>query len=112
MYSIEWHTTPMSRDRTAEYRIREGQSGVFGKARTRLSHRGLFQPSILKDRRERSAATVRERIRPALAIVRDESPNGHGLHRPCRDADRDGVDADPSAEQDQSVALGKSASFI
>jgi hypothetical protein len=33
-------------DRTAEYRIREGQSGVFGKARTRLSHRGLFQPSI------------------------------------------------------------------
>jgi hypothetical protein len=31
---------------TAEYRIHEGQSGVFGKARTRLSQRRLFQPSI------------------------------------------------------------------
>ena len=27
MELIEWHPTPMSRDRTAEYRIHEGQSG-------------------------------------------------------------------------------------
>ena len=28
-----------------------------------------FYPGILKDRRERSASAVRERIRPALAIM-------------------------------------------
>jgi hypothetical protein len=33
-----------------------------------------FYPGILKDRRERSASAVRERIRPALAIMSDESP--------------------------------------
>jgi hypothetical protein len=48
----------------------------------------IIQPSILKDCSERRAATVRERIRPALAIVRDEFPNRHGLHRMVGDADR------------------------
>jgi hypothetical protein len=32
----------------------------------------IFSPAILKDRRECGASAVRERIRPALAIVRDE----------------------------------------
>src|SRR5262249_7534961 len=36
---------------------------------------------ILKDGRERSAAAVRERICPALTIVHNESPDGHGVHR-------------------------------
>jgi len=37
MQLIEWHTTPMSRDRTAEYRIHEGQA-IFGKVwRARLA---------------------------------------------------------------------------
>jgi hypothetical protein len=43
---------------------------------------------MLKDSRERSAAAVRERIRSALTIVRDEPPDGHGLHRMRGDADR------------------------
>jgi hypothetical protein len=46
-----------------------------------------FHPGILKDRRERSASAVRERIRPALAIVRDETSDCHGLHRMCGDPD-------------------------
>jgi len=42
------------------------------------SHRhGIYAASrsTLKDGRERGAAAVRERIRPALAIVRDEAPD-------------------------------------
>jgi hypothetical protein len=38
---------------------------------------------ILKDGRERGAAAVREGIRAALTIVRDEPSDRHGLHRPC-----------------------------
>ena len=38
-------------------------------------------------------------IRPALAIVRDESPDRHGLHCPRRDSDRGMVDASRGAEQ-------------
>src|SRR5262245_22394014 len=41
---------------------------------------------ILKDGRTRSAAAVRKRIHPALAIVCDEPPDGHGLHRIVGDA--------------------------
>jgi hypothetical protein len=37
---------------------------------------GLFQPSILKDRPERSPSAVRDRVHPALAIMLDESPEG------------------------------------
>jgi hypothetical protein len=48
----------------------------------------LFQPGTLKDRRERCTTAVRERKHPGLAIVRDESPDGHGLHRMGEDADR------------------------
>jgi len=49
---------------------------------------------------------VPERIRPALAIVRDESPDGHGLHRMVDDADRAVVNADRDAEQNtRSFAL-------
>jgi hypothetical protein len=35
------------------------------------ARRGLFQPGIFKDRGKRRASAVRERIRPGLAIVRD-----------------------------------------
>jgi hypothetical protein len=43
---------------------------------------------IIKYGGKRGAATVRKRIHPALAIVRDESPDGHGLHRMVGDANR------------------------
>ena len=43
---------------------------------------GLCQPRIPEDRKERSASAVRKRIGPALAIVDDESLDGHGLHSP------------------------------
>src|SRR5262245_54678315 len=53
--------------------------------------------------RARCPKTVRERVRPALAIVRDESPDRHGLHCPRRDSDRGMVDTSRGAEQDHSV---------
>ena len=40
---------------------------------------GLCQPRIPEDRKERSASAVGKRIGPALAIVDDESLDGHGL---------------------------------
>src|SRR5262245_61989346 len=68
-----------------------------------MSRVGLFQPRILKDRRERRTTAVRERIRPALAIVRDESPDGRGLHRMVDDADRAVANAGRNAEQNHAV---------
>jgi hypothetical protein len=53
-----------------------------------MSRRGLFQSGILKDRHECSASAVRERIRPTLAIMRDEPPDGHRLHRMRKNTDR------------------------
>ena len=55
------------------------------------------------DKRKRGAAAVRERIRPTLAIVRDEPPDGHGLHRMVDDADRAVVNAGRDAEQNHTV---------
>ena len=52
---------------------------------------------------ERSAAAVRERIRTALAIVCDESPDGHRLHRMVDDANRAVVNAGRDAEQNHTV---------
>ena len=46
---------------------------------------------------------VRERIRPALAIVPDESPDGHGLLRIVDDADRAAVNAGRDTEQNHAV---------
>jgi hypothetical protein len=43
---------------------------------------------IIKYGRKRGAAAVRKRIHPALTIVRDKSPDGHGLHRIVGDANR------------------------
>src|SRR5262249_2863813 len=63
----------------------------------------LCQPGVLEDRRERCTTAVRERIHAGLAIVRDESPDGHGLHRMGEDADRSMLDAGRGAEQDHSV---------
>jgi hypothetical protein len=55
-------------------RFRRAVCGSFGIATWKSSRgdkpeRGLFQARILKDRAERSASAVRERVRPALAIV-------------------------------------------
>src|SRR6516225_6534179 len=58
---------------------------------------------IRKDGRERSAAAVRKRIRPVLAIVREQSPDGPGLHRMVDDADRAVVNAGRDAEQNHAV---------
>jgi hypothetical protein len=58
---------------------------------------------MLKDSRERSAAAVRERIRSALTIVRDEPPDGHGLHRMRGDADRAVVNGSSDAEQNYAI---------
>jgi hypothetical protein len=55
------------------------------------------------DGRERSAAAVRERIGPALTIVRDEAPDGHGLHRMIGDVDRAVVNPGRDAEQNHAV---------
>src|SRR5260370_6248536 len=69
----------------------------------RLRRSDLFQPRILKDRSERRASAVRERIRSALTIVCDESPNGHGLHCMVGDADRAVDNAGRDAEQNHVV---------
>ena len=52
------------------------------------------KPRILKNHSERRASTIRERIRPALPIVHDESTDGDGLHRLSKDADRGVIDTD------------------
>jgi hypothetical protein len=60
-----------------------------------------------EDGSKRSAAAVRERISPALTIVHDESPNGHGLHRMYGYADCAVVNARRDAEQNYAVLCGK-----
>ena len=62
---------------------------------------------MLKDGRERSAAAVRERICPGLTIMRDEPPNGHGLHRMCGDADRGVVRGSRDAEQNYAIVCAE-----
>src|SRR5215831_10871510 len=61
--------------------------------------RGLFQPSIHKDSCERSTSAVYESINAGLAVVRDGSPDGHGLHRAREDADRDVIRLHPWVTQ-------------
>jgi LmbE family N-acetylglucosaminyl deacetylase len=60
-----------------------------------------------EDGNKRSAAAVRERISPALTIVRDESPYGHGLHRMCGYADWAVVNARRDTEQNYAVLCGE-----
>ena len=79
-------------------RFHRAVCGSFGIATWKSSRgdkpeRGLLKARILKDRAERSASAVRERVRPALAIVRDESVDDHGLHRMGENADRGAVAA-------------------
>ena len=38
---------------------------------------GLFQSGVIKNRRERCATAVGERVATVLAIVHDESTDGH-----------------------------------
>jgi hypothetical protein len=90
-------------------RIAEAFRGIPRKAQERgyplreRSGQALIQPSIFKHRCKRSEAAVGERIGPALTIVRDESPYGHGLHRMYGDADRALVNAGRYAEQNHSI---------
>src|SRR6476620_12560794 len=63
----------------------------------------LFEPGIVKYLGKRCVPGVCERIRPTLATVRDESPNGHGLHIPRRNSDCGVIDPGRGAEQDHSV---------
>ena len=65
----------------------------------------LFQPRILKDRRERRTTAVRQRIHPGLTIVHDESPDGHGLHRFRDNSHRSMVDPGRGAEQDSVLCV-------
>src|SRR5262245_12330345 len=60
-------------------------------------------PGLFKDSRERSVASVRDLIRPALTIVRDESSNGHGLHRVFGDADCGAVNGSRDTEQNYPI---------
>src|SRR6516225_9028488 len=67
----------------------------------------LCQPRIPKDGKERSASTIRERICSALAIVDDESLDGHGLHCVRGDANGGMADAGRGAEQDHALLCGE-----
>jgi hypothetical protein len=71
------------------------------------SRPGLCQPRIPEDRKERSASAVRKRIGPALAIVDDESLDGHRLHCVRGDANSATADAGCGAEQDHVLVCGE-----
>src|SRR5499427_1972590 len=67
----------------------------------------LCQPRIPKDRKERRASAVRERIVAGLAIVDDESLDRHGLHCVRGDANGGRADAGCGAEQDHALLCGE-----
>jgi hypothetical protein len=92
-----------ARTRTGDTLVRGGPIATCKSSRGDEPERGFFQARMLKDRAERSASAVRERVRPALAIVRDESPDGHGLHRMREDANRGVVDPGRGAKQNYSI---------
>ena len=52
-----------------------------------------------------NARVVTATKRPALTIVRDETPHGHGLHRVRDDADCSMVDPGRGAEQDSVLCV-------
>jgi hypothetical protein len=58
----------------------------------------LFEPGIVKYLGERRVSGVCERIRLTLATMRDESPDGHGLHIPRRNSDCGMIDPGRGAE--------------
>src|SRR5262245_20151242 len=63
----------------------------------------LPQTGICKDRRERRAAAVGERIGSALAVVGDEPADGHGLHGMGENSDRGVINPRRGTEQDDAV---------
>src|SRR5262249_53902785 len=67
----------------------------------------LCQPRIPKDRKERRASAIRERIVAGLAIVDDESLDRHGLHCVRGDANGGRADAGCGAEQDHALLCGE-----
>jgi len=72
-----------------------------------LRFAALCQPRIPKDRKERRASAVRERIVASLAIVDDESLDRHGLHCVRGDANGGMADAGCGAEQDHALFCGE-----
>jgi hypothetical protein len=67
-------------------------------------------PGIFKEGRESSAAAVRERVCFALAIVRDESPDGHRLHRMSGNADRAAISGSRDEKQDYTIVCAERSS--
>jgi hypothetical protein len=64
-------------------RAGERNVDVLCESGDRVAARGrprLFEPGIVKGFSEGCVSAVRERIRPTLAITRDKSVGGHGLH--------------------------------
>src|SRR5215831_18594816 len=71
------------------------------------SRPSLCQPRIPKDCQECSASAIRKRIGPALAIVDEESLDGHGLHCVRGDANSSMAHAGCGAEQDHALLCGE-----
>ena len=95
----------------ARYNALIAQSVTSASRAAATSQSGIyFRPRILKDRAERCASAVRERVQPALAIVCDETPDGHGLHRMGENADRGVVNAGRGTEQNHSVLCAENSS--
>jgi hypothetical protein len=67
----------------------------------------LGQISVRKNFPESRASAVCKRIGPALAIMDDESLDGHGLHRMRGDANTGMADAGCGAEQDDTLLCGE-----
>src|SRR5262245_22066431 len=72
-------------------------------SRTPPPRTGLFQSGVIKDRRKCCATAVGERVATVLAVVHDESTDGHRLHYLCEDSDRRVVNPGSNAEQDYAV---------
>ena len=62
-----------------------------------------FDPSVIENHGERCATAVRENVRPTLAIVLYESPNGHRLHCARDNSGRRVIDPDGDTKQNDAV---------
>ena len=77
------------------------------KSRLSSLERAAAAEIALLESKERSASAVCKRIGPALAIVDDESLDGHGLHCVRSDANSGMADAGCGAEQDHALLCGE-----
>jgi hypothetical protein len=71
--------------------------------RAPASFRRDFDPSVIENHGERCATAVRENVRPTLAIVLYESPNGHRLHCARENSGRRVIDPDGDTKQNDAV---------